>query len=223
MAVTLVPVHPARFWKPLPVNPQDSVAHLEARVLDRAREAVIGAGASRREQVPAGLEDAQGFGGPLGAPGLEGEHLSRCALWTLHDPIGLGAHAWTAREGSLAADGASLEGVALGSVTRTPAALPATRGGILLPTLAGLSTPIPSCGVHAVLRGERVPLLPHELQPIRRVGHDRVDRGVRQRPHDLDAVAVVQRHEVVAVVRGYAHGAPLQKVGRPGHAAAFRR
>ena len=54
------------------MDPQDRVAHLEARVFDRAREAVIGAGGSRCEEVPAWLEDAQGFGGPLGAPGLEG-------------------------------------------------------------------------------------------------------------------------------------------------------
>jgi hypothetical protein len=38
------------------------VPHLKARVLDGAREAVPGAGAAEREEVAAGLEDAEALG-----------------------------------------------------------------------------------------------------------------------------------------------------------------
>jgi hypothetical protein len=41
------------------VQPRDRVADLETRVLDGARETVPCAGAPEREQVAAGLQDAQ--------------------------------------------------------------------------------------------------------------------------------------------------------------------
>lgn len=61
-----------RFRKPLAVQPADRVPDLEPRILDRTRQAVVGAGAAERKQVPAGLEDAEGFGpslDPVGNPG----------------------------------------------------------------------------------------------------------------------------------------------------------
>jgi hypothetical protein len=54
------------------VHPRDRVAHLEPGILDGAREPVPGAGAAEREQVTAGLEDAEAFGSPRLAPPLEG-------------------------------------------------------------------------------------------------------------------------------------------------------
>ena len=56
------------------MKPRDGVAHLEASVLDGAREAVPGSRATEREQVAAGLEDAQALGGPFDAPIAEGSH-----------------------------------------------------------------------------------------------------------------------------------------------------
>lgn len=53
------------------VQPRDGVAHLEPGILDGAGEAVPGAGASEREEVPTWFEDPQGFTRPLLAPGAE--------------------------------------------------------------------------------------------------------------------------------------------------------
>jgi hypothetical protein len=63
----------------------------------------------------------------------------------------------------------------------TPAGPAVTSGG---PELAGL-----------------VPLAAHERDAIGRIGNDGVDRGLAQLGKDLDAVAVVERHGVVDVVR----------------------
>jgi hypothetical protein len=52
------------FGNPGPVQPRDRVADLEAGVLDAGREAVIGAGAAEREEVPAGLETRSASRGP---------------------------------------------------------------------------------------------------------------------------------------------------------------
>src|SRR5690606_41365723 len=38
-----------------------------------------------------------------------------------------------------------------------------------------------------------IPLFAHELQPIRRIGYHRIHRVLRQRPHNLDAVALIER------------------------------
>ena len=46
------------------VNPGDAVAYLESGVFDRGGESVAGAGAAEGEEVAAGFEDAEAFGGP---------------------------------------------------------------------------------------------------------------------------------------------------------------
>jgi len=42
-----------------------------------------------------------------------------------------------------------------------------------------------------------VPLAPHEAEAVWRVGHDGVDAGGFHAAHDLEAVAVVDGHELV--------------------------
>src|SRR5690606_23075016 len=59
-----------------------------------------------------------------------------------------------------------------------------------------LAPPLERDGAHVA-----VPLAAHEREVVRRVCHRRIDRGVRQPAHDLDAVPVIQRHTLVFVVR----------------------
>jgi hypothetical protein len=49
-----------------------------------------------------------------------------------------------------------------------------------------------------VVHAERIPILPHELQPIRRVAHDGVHALGVHLAHNLDAIAEVEAY--VAVV-----------------------
>src|SRR4051812_37951511 len=49
-----------RFREPAPVNPLNLVAYLEAGILNRAGQAVVGAGSAKGEEMAARLEDAQG-------------------------------------------------------------------------------------------------------------------------------------------------------------------
>src|SRR3972149_3029586 len=64
--------------KPLPRDPPehpqepDGVPNLEPRVLQGAPEPVMGAGAPEGQQVPAGLQDAQGGLSPALGPDLSG-------------------------------------------------------------------------------------------------------------------------------------------------------
>jgi len=59
------------------------------------------------------------------------------------------------------------------------------------------------------LGGERqagrqvVPLLAHEAEPIRRIGHDRIHRRIGQGSQHVEAVAVVQRDPVALIVNGH--------------------
>ena len=56
--------------EPRGIGPHQAVADLPARVLDGAGEAVIGARPAERQQVRAGLGDAEGFAGPDFVPCL---------------------------------------------------------------------------------------------------------------------------------------------------------
>jgi hypothetical protein len=48
---------------------------------------------------------------------------------------------------------------------------------------------------------ELVPLLAHELEPVRRVCDHRVNRGVRQGGEHVETVAGIQHNRAVGVVR----------------------
>jgi hypothetical protein len=63
------------FGKPEPYSHARQSRTLEASVLDRARHPVVRACPAEREEVPARLEDAEGFDGPRLAPRLERAHL----------------------------------------------------------------------------------------------------------------------------------------------------
>src|SRR5687768_6780944 len=60
--------HVERLREARSVHPRDGVADLEAGVFDRACQPVVGAGASEREQMPAGCQDPEGFTGPCLMP-----------------------------------------------------------------------------------------------------------------------------------------------------------
>jgi len=50
---------------------------------------------------------------------------------------------------------------------------------------------------------EGIPLAAHELQPVRRIGHDRIHRRIGQGPQHVETVAVVQRDPVALIVNGH--------------------
>src|SRR6516225_8699366 len=56
--------HIQRLRKPRTVKPRNGIPYLESCVFDGAGESVPGAGAAEGEEVAAGFEDAQAFGGP---------------------------------------------------------------------------------------------------------------------------------------------------------------
>jgi hypothetical protein len=125
--------------KAAPIEVGEAIPDLEPGVLQRADEAVIGAGAAEGQEMASGFEDAESFGGPGGVPFLR--HSSADVGRTRSD--------------------------------RSVVPVQACR-------LLGL--------ISSIEPTEPVPLLAHELQPVRRVGHDRVDRGGLHAGHNLHAV-----------------------------------
>jgi hypothetical protein len=164
------------------VTPHEHVADDPPRVLQGDRHAVDGPGAAERQQVRPGLGDTEGGGRPLLVP-----LLHRLCLPTPH--VGE-VRPLTPASGEPAS--------AVVATQRPSAGLAVRVGAARVGRGSDAHSPVRQAG-----RSERratrwgselVPLLAHELKPIRRVSAYRVD-GIRfHRVHGGDAVRVDDGH-----------------------------
>ena len=156
--------HIERFRETLPCDPEQHKSHLKASVLHRARHAVIRPFTPEGDQMTTGLEDSEGFDGPGIVPRLQLGSIMRRVFNLIE--------IWHIAFARYVRFTSALVFVAF-SAHRVPRATK-LRGRIaklLILESEGRHTILPGC----------VPLLPHKLQAIRRIGDDRVHGVVSKR------------------------------------------